>query len=118
MMFDQIHTNLISGFVPNTNERDPNWGTCLKCAAIDRARLKVTPSIPRSSQCTACFQQYCYNPASPPSKTQLPGRKQEFVDPDPQGTARLGGFFSRNKFGLIGGVVGLIVFIAALTFGL
>ncbi|RXW14305.1 hypothetical protein EST38_g11554 [Candolleomyces aberdarensis] len=101
-MFDQIHNNLLAGWVPNSNGADPNWGTCLKCAAIDRARLK----------------QYCYDPANPTNKSQLPNRKLEFVDPDPQGIDRLGGFFSRSKFALIGAAIGLVVLIAALTFGL
>ncbi|KAF6762965.1 phospholipase B [Ephemerocybe angulata] len=116
--FDQVHANLLAGFVPNTNDPDPNWGLCLQCAAIDRARSKVTPNIPRSDKCSACFKQYCYDPANPTSKSQLPNRKLEFVDPDPQGATRLGGFLSKNKFALIGGAVGLIAFIVALTLGL
>jgi lysophospholipase len=117
-MFDQIHKNLLAGWVPNTNDADPNWGTCLKCAAIDRARFKVTPNVPRSSQCTECFTRYCYDPANPTNKSQLPNRKLEFEDPDPQGVDRLGGFFSKSKFALIGAAIGLVVLIAALTFGL
>ncbi|EFI28204.1 phospholipase B [Coprinopsis cinerea okayama7 len=118
LMFDQIHTNLISGFKPDTNDADPDWGICLQCAAIDRARFKVSPTVERSEKCTECFQRYCYDPQNPPSKSQLPNRKLEFVDPDPQGFDRLGGFFHRNRFALIGGLIGLIVFIAGLIVGL
>ncbi|TEB37562.1 phospholipase B [Coprinellus micaceus] len=116
LMFDQIHKNIISGFSPNTNDADPNFGLCLQCAAIDRARFKVTPPIPRSLRCSECFKQYCYDPASPPSKDQLPGRKLNFVDPDPGGS--VGGFLQRNKFGIIGGGVAIVVFIILLTVGL
>lgn len=117
-MFDQIHKNMISGFVPGTNDADPDFGLCLQCAAIDRARLKVTPFIKRSDKCNECFRRYCFDPATPPSKSQLPNRRLEFVDPDPQGFTRLGGFFFNNRFALIGGLAGLLVFIAGLVFGL
>lgn len=118
LMFDQIHKNIISGFVPDTNDADPDFGLCLQCAAIDRARLKVSPFVQRSDKCKECFRRYCFDPAAPPNKSQLPNRKQAFVDPDPQGFTRLGGFFFNNRFALIGGLVGLVVFIAALVFGL
>ncbi|TFK22575.1 phospholipase B [Coprinopsis marcescibilis] len=118
MLFDQIHRNLLSGFTSSADP-DPEWGICLQCAAIDRARFKVTPEVPRSERCTACFRRYCYDPQSPPNKSQLPPkRKLAFVDPDPQGLDRLGSFLSRNKFGLVGGLIGLVAFIALFVFGL
>ncbi|KAF8071892.1 phospholipase B [Lyophyllum atratum] len=118
LFLSQVHNNTISGFTPNSNDPDPNFGTCLQCAALDRARLKVTPQIPRSEPCRQCFEQYCFNPQKPPSKAELPGRKQAFVDPDPQGLGKLGNFFSRNKFALIGGLVGLVALIGAMIGGL
>ncbi|GLB40375.1 putative cytoplasmic phospholipase A2, catalytic subunit [Lyophyllum shimeji] len=114
----QVLNNTISGFTPNANTPDANYGTCLQCAAIDRARLKVTPPIPRSDICSQCFKQYCFDPQNPPSKDELPGRKQVFVDPDPQGLTKLGSFFTRNRFALIGGLVGLVLLIAAMIGGL
>ncbi|KAF9264260.1 phospholipase B [Marasmius fiardii PR-910] len=118
LMFDQVHNNVISGFVPDTNNADPNFGKCLQCAAIDRARLKVQPQIPRSDFCQKCFQQYCFDPQHPPSLSQVPNRKLVFVDPDPQGLSQLSGFFAKNKFKLIGGLIGLIAFIGIAIGGL
>lgn len=115
IFIDQVFSGMTSGFVPNTNDADPNFGYCLQCAAVDRARLQVSPTIPRSSFCSKCFEQYCYDEANPPSVSQLPGRKYEFVDPDPQGTLS---FLKRNKFKLLGGLIGLVVFISALVVGL
>jgi len=113
-MFDQIHANMLAGFVPGTNDADPNWGKCLQCAAIDRARFKVRPNIARSPQCSACFKQYCYDPENPPSKDALPGRIQNFVDPDPQPSAT--GFIVRTRYALLGGFIGLVAFIGGLSF--
>ncbi|KAF8906593.1 phospholipase B [Gymnopilus junonius] len=118
LFFDQVYFNLISGFTPNANIPDPNWGKCLQCAAFDRARLKAQTTIPRSSFCSQCFSQYCYNPQDPPSKAELPNRKLVFVDPDPQGFAKVETFFSKNKFKLIGGFLGLLVFIGVLSYSM
>ncbi|KAG6917429.1 hypothetical protein DXG01_002515 [Tephrocybe rancida] len=118
LFFNQVHTNTISGFSPNANTPDPNFGSCLQCAAIDRGRLKVTPPIERSAICQQCFQQYCYDPQNPPSRFELPGRKLQFVDPDPEGFGKLGNFFSRNKFALIGGLAGLVVLLGLMIGGL
>ncbi|KAF8993709.1 phospholipase B [Cyathus striatus] len=118
IFLDQVHFNTISGFTPNANIPDKNWGTCLQCAAIDRARYKVFPAVPRSDQCQHCFTQYCFDPENPPNKSELPNRKLKFVDPDPQGLSRLGDFFSNNKFKLIGGLIGLFALIAILVGGL
>ncbi|KAF8210154.1 phospholipase B [Mycena galopus ATCC 62051] len=85
LFLDQVHFNTISGFTPNANTPDPNFGVCLQCAAVDRGRLKISPVVNRSSICTKCFQQYCYDPENPPSQSELPNRKLIFVDPTPQG---------------------------------
>lgn len=114
-MFDQVHNNTISGFVPNTTDADPNFGRCLQCAAVDRARYKISPVVIRSDFCQTCFTQYCFDPQNPPSLSEVPNRKQVFVDPDPQG---LEDFLSENKFKLIGGLIGLVVFIGLLVSGL
>ncbi|KAG5642435.1 hypothetical protein DXG03_002781 [Asterophora parasitica] len=118
LFLSQVHTNTISGFTPNANTPDPNYGICLQCAAIDRARLKVSPPIPRSAVCDQCFQQYCYDPLNPPSKLELPGRKYVFVDPDPVGISKVEGFLGKNKFALIGALAGLVVFLALIIAGL
>jgi lysophospholipase len=102
---------MISGFSPNTNNPDSNWGICLQCAVFDRARSKIIPAIPRSSFCSQCFIQYCYDPNNPPNKSQLPNRQLVFVDPDPQGISKIQAFFANNKFKLIGGLIGLLGFI-------
>ncbi|KAF8919942.1 phospholipase B [Mucidula mucida] len=113
--FEQVFSNTISGFVPGTNDADPDYGFCLQCAAIDRARYKASPMIDRSDFCTKCFKQYCYDEANPPSRSDLPNRKLVFVDPDPQG---LLSFLSRNKFKLLGGLLGLIALVGCLIGGL
>ncbi|KAG5716751.1 Lysophospholipase 3 [Termitomyces sp. T112] len=118
IFLSQVHTNTISGFTPNANIPDPNFGTCLQCAAIDRGRFKVTPNIARSAICKQCFQQYCFDPENPPSRSELPGRKQVFVDPDPQGLGKVDNFFTKNMSALIGGLVGLVVFLGFLIGGL
>ncbi|KAJ7783055.1 phospholipase B [Mycena metata] len=118
LFLDQVHFNTISGFTPNDNTPDPNFGLCLQCAAVDRARTKVTPVVARSSICSQCFQQYCYDPLHPPSQSELPNRKLVFVDPTPQGLTKVEGFLGANKFKLLGGLIGLVVFIALLIGGL
>lgn len=55
----------------------------------------------RSDFCTKCFDQYCYNAGSPPSASEIVGRKLDFVDPDPQGVSRVENFLSKNKVPLI-----------------
>jgi lysophospholipase len=114
IFFEQVFHNIVSGFTPNTNNPDPNWGKCLQCAAIDRARSKASTAISRSPICTQCFKQYCYDPQDPPSKSVLPNRDLVFKDPDPQGLSKLSLFFDNNKFKFVGALIGLVVFIAAL----
>ncbi|KAF8973334.1 lysophospholipase catalytic domain-containing protein [Flammula alnicola] len=62
----------------------------------------ITASIPvpRSSICSQCFNQYCYNPQSPSSKSES------------QGLSKIESFLGQNKFKLIGGLIGLAAFIA------
>lgn len=118
LFFDQVYNNIVSGFTPNSSNADPNWGKCLQCAAFDRGRSRAVPSIPRSSICSQCFKQYCFDPTNPPSLAELPNRKLAFVDPDPQGLTKVELFFDDNKFKLLGGFIGLVTFIALLAIGL
>lgn len=113
---NQAQNMTTSGFLPNLEGADKNFGTCFQCAAIDRARYKVSPTIARSDICTNCFKQYCFNPDSPPDKSAIVGRKYEFKDPDPQGVTKVKGFFSRHKAPIIAGVVILAVLIIASIF--
>ncbi|EPQ56964.1 hypothetical protein GLOTRDRAFT_73425 [Gloeophyllum trabeum ATCC 11539] len=115
IFIDQVHNNTIGGFLPNTTSPDPNFGKCLQCAAVDRARYKLSPMPPRSDVCSQCFAQYCFDPWNPPSQNELPGRQFAFVDPDPQGVSGALSFFAKNKAALIGGFVGLFVAIALLV---
>ncbi|KAK0441140.1 lysophospholipase catalytic domain-containing protein, partial [Armillaria borealis] len=114
LFINQVFSNTIGGFVPNSNSPDSNFGECVQCAAIDRARLKSTPSVPRSDLCSKCFQQYCFDPTNPPTQSELPNRKYVFVDPDSES------YFQRHKAAIIGGVVGgvvaLIIIIAGLVY--
>jgi hypothetical protein len=105
---------VLGGFVPGALGADPNFGKCLQCAALDRARGNIT----RSPLCAACFTQYCYDANNVTSKAALPGRKLAHVDPDPQGASRVEDFLHDEKGPLIGGVVGLLVLVGALVGGL
>jgi lysophospholipase len=115
LFLDQVYANAIGGFVPNTNIPDPNFGKCLQCAAIDRARYQINPAVPRSDFCTQCFTQYCFDPNNPPSSSELPGRVLAFENPDPQGVSALTSFLSRGKVGLILGFLGAVLVIAAIS---
>ncbi|KAF8135442.1 phospholipase B [Boletus edulis] len=108
---DQAFQNTLSGFVPNTTSHDPNWGRCLQCAALDRARLKLTPPLARSSICVQCFSQYCYDPYNPPSAHELPGRDHKYLNPDPGGLDKVEAFLGRNKNAIIGGAVAVALLI-------
>ncbi|KAH9963851.1 phospholipase B [Russula dissimulans] len=115
LFLDQVHANTIGGFLPNTNSPDPNFGKCLQCAAIDRARYRASPPIDRSAFCTQCFQQYCFDSNNLTSVSELPGRKLVFVDPTPEGVSAVTSFLSEAKLGLILGFVGLSLVIAAVS---
>ena len=113
VFLDQAHNNTIGGFTPNSNSPDPNWGKCLQCAAVDRARLRQNVTA-RSSICQQCFSQYCYDPSHPPSSSLLPNRKFKLVDPDPQGAEKITTFLSAHKGPVIGALLGLVAAIGAL----
>jgi lysophospholipase len=114
LFIDQAYQNSISGFKPNSLGADPNWGKCLQCAAIDRSRFKLSPVPDRSQFCAQCFQQYCFDPAHPPSKDEIPGRKSTFKDPDPQGLDKVTEEFAAHKglFALV--AVGIAALLGAL----
>ncbi|KAF8554177.1 phospholipase B [Imleria badia] len=109
VFINQAFQNTLGGFKPNTTSPDPNWPKCLQCAALDRARLKLTPPPPRSDVCTQCFSQYCYDPSNPPSASALPGRDFVYSNPDPGGVTKVEAFLSRNKAAIIGGVVAVVI---------
>jgi len=115
LFLDQVHANTIGGFVPNTDSPDPNFGKCLQCIAIDRARYNVNPPAARSSFCTQCLQQYCFDMNNLTSASELPGRKLNFVDPDPQGVSAVTGFLARGKVALVLGFFFLALVIAAIS---
>jgi len=115
LFLDQVHANVIGGFTANTNSPDPNFGKCMQCVAIDRARYKLKPPLERSSICTQCFQQYCFDPNNVTSVSELPGRKLDFVDPDPQGISAVSGFLSQNKVAFILSFLALLIIVAGLS---
>lgn len=102
LFLDQVYNNTISGFTPNSTSPDPNWGKCLQCAAVDRARMKLIPTVARSNICTQCFNQYCYNPQSPPSNSTIPNRKLLSVSPN-----SVKSFFQRHRALILGLSIGL-----------
>ena len=89
-----------SGFMEGQLGADPAFGSCLQCAAIDRARYKTNPVTPRSDVCSKCFKKYCFDPADPPPEGQIVGRKIQFKNTDPSAFAT---FFEHNKTAIIAG---------------
>jgi len=41
------------------NGSDPEWGACLACAVVDRARART--GVQRDGVCNSCFERYCWN---------------------------------------------------------
>ena len=115
LFLNQVHANVIGGFMPNTNSPDPNFGKCLQCVAIDRARYKLKPPLERSSFCSQCFQQYCFDPNNLTSSSELPDRKFGFANPDPQGLSAVSGFLSKSKIALILTFIALLFLVAGLS---
>lgn len=103
LFIDQVHNNTISGFTPNSNSPDPNWGKCLQCAAVDRARMKLSPAVARSDICNQCFKQYCYDPNNLTSSSALSNRKLVFVDPN----GAVQDFFEKHTALILGLSIGL-----------
>jgi lysophospholipase len=114
LFLDQVHANAIGGFMPNTSSPDPNFGKCMQCVAIDRARYKMNSLLERSSFCAQCFQQYCFDPNNLTNMTELPGRRLGSANPDPLGISLVLSFLSRNKIAIILGFFALFLLIAAL----
>ncbi|KAA1473978.1 phospholipase B [Dentipellis sp. KUC8613] len=114
LFLDQVHGNTIGGFTPNSNSPDPNFGKCMQCAAIDRARFRSNPVVNRSDVCTSCFQQYCYDPLHEPSKDVLTNRQLAFKDPDPQGVSKIEGFLNKRKLPIAMGFLGVAFIIGGL----
>ena len=94
----QARATAIDGFLDGQLGADPGYGTCLQCAAVDRARFKTNPVTPRSDICSNCFQKYCYDPSNPPPEGQIVGRRFKFKDPDPFG---MKSFYLAHKAGVI-----------------
>lgn len=112
MFLNQAQAIAYDGFIEGQVGPDPEYPTCFQCAAIDRARLKTNPVTPRSDICTSCFKKYCYDPANPPSGSQIVGRRFQFKDPDPFFKS----FYEHNKSTVIvGGVVVALVLLASFT---
>ncbi|KAH7919355.1 phospholipase B [Leucogyrophana mollusca] len=114
VFLNQAFANTLGGFVPNTTDADPNFGKCLQCAAIDRARYKASPTPSRSDVCTTCFSQYCYSPSNPPSVSELPGRDYNFTDPDPDAYNKVVEFLKTHVGVLVGGILGLLALIGVI----
>ncbi|KIY62427.1 hypothetical protein CYLTODRAFT_361495 [Cylindrobasidium torrendii FP15055 ss-10] len=89
MFLDQSYRNTIGGFTPGSNNADANFGKCLQCAAVDRARLRA--DIERSSFCNSCFDRYCYDPNDPPSSNEVVNRNLQNTKPDDVSNSASGG---------------------------
>ena len=109
----QARATAIDGFLDGQLGADPEYGTCLQCAAVDRARLKTNPVTPRSDICSNCFNKYCYDPENPPPEGQIVGRRFKFKDPDPLG---IKSFCLAHKAGLIiTAIIAAVGLIATIT---
>lgn len=114
LFIDQVHTNVVSGFLSKSTAPDPDWGACLQCAAIDRSRYKLSPAPSRSDFCVNCFSRYCFDPATPPNGSLIIGRKLAFVNPSPTGISKVEQFFKDNEYAFIGGGVAFVVLLVGL----
>ncbi|KAI9569636.1 phospholipase B [Boletus coccyginus] len=112
VFINKAFQNTLGGFKPNTTSPDPSWGKCLQCAALDRARLKLTPPPQRSNTCAQCFLQYCYDPSNPPSASALPNRDYVYSNPDPGGVDKVEAFLDQNEGAIIGGSVAVVCVVA------
>jgi hypothetical protein len=90
LILDVAYNLTTQGYTPNSQAPDPNFGKCLQCAAVDRARLKATPPINRSEICTQCFATYCYDPNATNPPVKVVGRNLTFVDPDASSSSSSG----------------------------
>ena len=95
--------------MPGSLGADPNWSKCLKCAAVDRARMLATPPLTRSNICTSCFKQYCFDPANPPNQSELVGRNLNYSNPDPRHSSKADVVVVRQNNVVIGMAVGLLM---------
>src|SRR5258708_4006243 len=110
---DQAQYSAFSGFLEGQLGADPEYGSCLQCAAIDRARLKTNPITPRSDLCSKCFKKYCFDPANPPPEGQIVGRIIQFKNTDP---SPFEAFFQQHKIAIIvGSSVAGVLLIAAIV---
>ena len=112
MFLNQAQAMAFSGFMDGQVGPDPEYGTCLQCAAVDRARLKTKPVTPRSDICSTCFKKYCYDPENPPPEGQIVGRRFKFKDPDPFFQS----FYENNKSAVtVGAVFGGLALLASIV---
>ncbi|KAJ7700428.1 lysophospholipase [Mycena rosella] len=57
-MLMQTFVTATQGAVVGDALEDPEWGACLACAVVDRARARE--GVSRSGVCTTCFARYCW----------------------------------------------------------
>ncbi|KIJ28678.1 hypothetical protein M422DRAFT_784491 [Sphaerobolus stellatus SS14] len=112
----QSAVSATSGFMPKSTEADPQFSLCFQCALVERSRIAVPNPASLSSLCNQCFDKYCYNPASPPSKSAIVGRKLVYVDPDLQNEGFLKQHGTQLGIGIAAAVAALIAIIAAFIF--
>ncbi|KIJ48016.1 hypothetical protein M422DRAFT_28543 [Sphaerobolus stellatus SS14] len=112
----QSAASVTSGFMPNSTEADPQFSLCFQCALVERSRTTVPEPANLSTLCNQCFDKYCYNPASPPSKSAIVGRQLAFVDPDLQNEVFLKQHGTQLGIGIAAAVAALIAIVAAFLF--
>lgn len=58
----QVQSFIDQAFLISTqgiNGTDTEWGACLACAVVDRARARM--GVQPEGICAACLQRYCWN---------------------------------------------------------
>ena len=74
MIFDRSYRLVSRGFVNSTDasltESDPQWGTCVACAAVERARARQ--GYQRTPACEGCFSRYCFTGDQKAHRTDRP----------------------------------------------
>ena len=74
VIFDRSYRLVSRGFVNSTDasltQSDPQWGTCVACAAVERARARQ--GYQRAPACEGCFSRYCFTGDQKAYKTDPP----------------------------------------------
>lgn len=133
VIFDRSYALTSRGYVSGAAldaslaQVDAQWGTCVACAAVERARARRGHK--RTAACEACFARYCFTggamsgssgkpsvSAQPASTGVVAGNLAANVENSGDGTVDLS-TLERNSYiimGLLGGAIVLLIGVAVM----